>query len=95
MNRQQIRKLQSVNDEQILDVLTRRQFTHPHTPLRAVLAETVDEIGCCPVAVERAMTWLQVDWEQAVGRLRRTELTQLARSIDRFWRQSVTAHARE
>jgi hypothetical protein len=91
MTRQQIRKLFAVDDEQILSVLTRRQFTQPHESIRAVLEETVAEIGCCPVAVESAIQWLQIDWNQPIGRLRRTELTQLARSIYRFWRQSVTA----
>jgi hypothetical protein len=91
MTRQQIRKLFAVDDEQILSVLTRRQFTQPHASIRAVLEETIAEIGCCPVAVESAIQWLQIDWNQPIGRLRRTELTQLARSIYRFWRQSVTA----
>ena len=91
MTRQQIRKLFAVDDEQILSVLTRRQFTQPHASIRAVLEATIAEIDCCPVAVESAIQWLQIDWNQPIGRLRRTELTQLARSIYRFWRQSVTA----
>lgn len=91
MTRQQIRKLFAADDEQILSVLTRRQFTQPHASIRTVLEATTAEIGCCPVAVESAIQWLQIDWDQPIGRLRRTELTQLARSIYRFWRQSVTA----
>ena len=91
MTHQQIRKLLAVDDEQILSVLTRRQFTQPHASIRSVLKATIVEIGCCPVAVESAIQWLQIDWDQPIGRLRRTELTQLARSIYRFWRQSVTA----
>ena len=91
MTRQQIRKLFAVDDEQILSVLTRRQFTQPHASIRSVLEATIAEIDCCPTAVESAIQWLQIDWNQPIGRLRRTELTQLARSIYRFWRQSVTA----
>ena len=91
MTRQTIRKLLAADDGQILDVLTRRQYTHPHAPLREVLQSTSDEVGCCPNAISTAMQWLQMDWERPIGRLRRTELTQLARSIYRFWRQSVTA----
>jgi hypothetical protein len=83
----------AVDDEQILSVLTRRQFTQPHASIRSVLEATIAEIDCCPIAVESAIQWLQIDWEQPVGRLRRTELTQLARSIYRFWRQSVTAQS--
>jgi hypothetical protein len=88
---QSLCKLLTADEAQILQVLTRRQFTHPHTPLRQALEATIEEVGCCPDAVETAMRWLQMDWNQAIGRLRRTELTQLARSIHRFWRQSVTA----
>jgi len=76
-------------DDQILAVLTRRQYTHPHASITDVLADAVDEIGCCPFAVNAAVVWLQVDPNRSIGRLRRTELTQLARSIERLWRQSV------
>src|SRR3954447_20664799 len=93
MTRQTIRKLLAADDQQILEVLTRRQFTHPHAPLRLALEATVEEVGCCPNAIAAAMQWLQMDWDQSIGRLRRTELTQLARSIHRFWRQSVTAQS--
>ena len=91
MTGQTSRKVLSIEDEQILQVLTRRQFTHPHAPLREALSATIEELGCCPVAIDSAMRWLQLNWDQPIGRLRRTELTQLARSIHRFWRQSVTA----
>ena len=91
MTREQIRRLFSVDDQQVLSVLSRRQFVNPHAPLRQVLEETIQELGCCPVAVDRAIQWLSIDWDQSIGRLRRTELTQLARAIFRFWRQSVTS----
>ena len=42
-------------------------------------------------AIEQALNWLQLDGSQSVGRLRRTELMQLARSIHRFWRQRTDA----
>ena len=91
MTRQTLRKILSADDQQILDVLTRRQFTHPHTPLKEALEATTEELGCCPDAIAAAMQWLQMDWNLPIGRLRRTELTQLARSVYRFWRQSVTS----
>jgi signal-transduction protein with cAMP-binding, CBS, and nucleotidyltransferase domain len=91
MTRQEIRTVLIATNEQILGVLTRRQFTHPHTTLRQTLDATIQELGCCPNAISRAMQWLQLDWEQPVGRLRRTELTQLARTIHRLWRQSTLA----
>jgi hypothetical protein len=72
----------------VLNILTQRQHLHPHQPLREALEATIDELHCCPAAVERAMQWLQLDWNQPVGRLRRTELVQLARVIHRFWTQN-------
>jgi hypothetical protein len=93
MTHQTVSKVLSADAQQILDVLTRRQFTHPHAPLREALQATVEELGCCPQAIATATQWLQVDPDKAIGRLRRTELTQLARSIHRFWGQSVRASA--
>ena len=91
MTRSQIRRLLGVDEETVLQVLTRRQHTHPLATLADVLRDTIDELGCCPDAVRRAMEWLQLDWKLPVGRLRRTELTQLARSIYRLWRQAALA----
>jgi hypothetical protein len=93
MTRSQIRRLLSVDADGVLEVLTRRQHLQPHAPLAAVLRETILELRCCPEAVRRAMQWLQLDPQRPVGRLRRTELTQLARTIYRMWRQA-TVHAR-
>jgi len=83
------RILNHCDSETILEVLTRRQHLRPHAPLSDVLRDTIEEIGCCPEAVRRAMQRLQLDWNKPVGRLRRTELTQLARSIYRIWRQAA------
>jgi len=35
------------------------------------------------------MEWLQFDGTRAIGRLRRCELLQFARSVERFWRSSL------
>jgi hypothetical protein len=93
MNRSQLRKLIGADSEMVLEVLSRRQHMHPHAPLEQVLRETIDELHCCPQAVSRAVEWLELDWQRPIGRLRRTELTQLARTIYRLWRQSVTQSA--
>src|SRR5947199_9619138 len=90
MTRSQLRKLLGADSEMVLEALTRRQHLHPHAPLEQVLRETIDELHCCPQAVRRAVEWLELDRQMPIGRLRRTELTQLARSIYRLWRQSVT-----
>jgi len=44
-------------------------------------------LAICPDAVAQAVAWLQLDGRQSIGRLRRTELMQVAQSIHRFWRQ--------
>ena len=77
----------------VVDLLTTRQYLRPHQPLREVLRAAMDELGCCPRAIERALEWLQVDASRAVGRLRRSELVQLGNSISRFWRQASESDA--
>jgi hypothetical protein len=80
--------LVGVDADVVVQALTRRQFVRPHQPLREALTEVIDELHCCPAAVERAVQWLQVGWDQPIGRLRRTEVIQLARVIHRFWNES-------
>jgi hypothetical protein len=87
MNRWMIRRLIQSDYENLLDSLSSRQHLQPHEPISASLAMVVDQLGVCPGAVEQAVRWLGVDPATSIGRLRRTELTQLARSIHRFWRQ--------
>ena len=89
MTSSQFRKLLKYDADNVLEVLTRRQHLNPHAPLSGVLRDTIDELNCCPDAVCRAMERLQLDWRLPVGRLRRTELTQLARSIHRLWCESA------
>ena len=80
-----------IDAEDILRELSVRQHLTPRRPLKQVVAETVDVTGACPVAAERAMTWLGLAPELAIGRLRRSELMQLARSMYRFWAESAPA----
>jgi hypothetical protein len=72
----------------ILSHLTDRQHVHPHATVGSVLGETTEQLGCCPVAIEQALEWLGVEPTRAIGRLRRTELMQLANAVHRFWRQN-------
>lgn len=76
--------------EEILKFLTVRQHVRPHRAVRDVLGDVTRATGACPVAVDRAMRWLDLSPDGPVGRLRRTELTQLARSIHRFWRAAAS-----
>jgi hypothetical protein len=79
--------------DSLLDALTTAQYLSPHESLAQALTRTADALGVCPQAVNHAITWLQVKPATPIGRLRRTELMQLARSIHRFWRQAGTAAA--
>ena len=83
---------ESVNADsvRILEELSIRQHLQPHRPVREVLSDVQQELALCPKAAQTAMEWLHLDGEQAIGRLRRSELIQLSRSIQRFWRQSLT-----
>ena len=84
-----------VDSDRILQDLTTRQFLKPHGRVEDVLAASADALGFCPRAASHAVRWLELDLSQSVGRLRRTELTQLARSIHRFWRLATAAAPRE
>jgi hypothetical protein len=77
--------------EGILQELTTRQHLAPHRPLSEVVAETVAAAGVCPAAAERALGWLNLQPDRSIGRLRRGELIQLARSMYRFWMESLSA----
>jgi hypothetical protein len=93
MIRSLLRRLVSSGVDDLLDALTTQQYLSPHEPLAQALARMSDALGVCPQAVQHAVAWLQVDPSTPIGRLRRTELMQLARSIHRFWRQSTAAAA--
>lgn len=75
--------------EQILDLLTTRQHLRPHQSIGEVAGIVINTLGACPIAVDRALSWLELSRSAPVGRLRRTELMQLARSIHRFWRAAL------
>jgi hypothetical protein len=94
MNRQSIRRMISADLQNLLEILTTRQHVHPHESVRVVLNQTVQELGVCPNAIEQALQWLQVDGSRSIGRLRRTELMQLARTVHRFWRHPAAETVR-
>ena len=77
--------------DRLFGLLSTRQHLHPHEAIADALSRTIDTLGVCPIAVEQAVGWLGIDASTSIGRLRRTELTQLARSIHRFWRQATPA----
>ena len=87
MNRWLFRRLLVNECESLLNDLSTRQHLRPHEPLRDALARLESDLDVCPNAIAAALQWLELDPAKAIGRLRRTELTQLARAIHRFWRQ--------
>jgi hypothetical protein len=89
MTRFEHHRVLSATSDQIVQLLTDRQHTHPHMSVRSVMEQATTELGCCPQAIARATDWLAMDVEQPVGRLRRSELLQLARAVYRFWRETT------
>lgn len=75
--------------EVILQDLTTRQHLFPRQSLQEVLAQT----RACPAAAQRAMEWLGLDGTRPIGRVKRAELIQLARSLHRFWKRAVAQDA--
>ena len=93
MDRSYLRRLLRPDADDILDDLTSRQHLKPHTPVSEALTESAATVGFCPGVIGRALHWLQLEPAVAIGRLRRTQLTQLARCVHRFWRQDVSRKA--
>ena len=89
MDRAYLRFLAVGNADRIVDALSAQQHVRPHQTVGQALAEVREELGICPLAPDGAIQALQVDPKEAIGRLRRTELIQLGRTIHRLWRQSV------
>jgi hypothetical protein len=75
--------------ERLVQALSNQQFLKPHQSVEDALGAVVDELGVCPEAARVAMETLQVEAATPVGRMRRTELMQLARTLSRLWRQHV------
>jgi hypothetical protein len=79
--------------DRVVEALSRQQFLRPHQSVNAAIAAVVDELGVCPDAAREAVESLDTNPTSAIGRLRRTELIQLGRTIYRFWRQSVVENS--
>jgi hypothetical protein len=94
MNQSLLRRLMTASGhDDLLDALTTRQHVAPSEPLAKALGVLTEKLGVCPNAVDQAVAWLGVEPQTSIGRLRRTELIQLARSIHRIWRQQTAASA--
>ena len=91
MDRSYLWRLRTPDSDEILNDLTTRQYLFPRRPVGQVLADSAAELGFCPAAAQRAVEWLRLDPNGAVGRLQRTQLAQIARCVYRFWQQSLAA----
>ena len=87
MHRSLLRRILMNECQSLLDALSTRQHLRPHEPVGEALANVGAQLEVCPNASAAALRWLDLNPERAIGRLRRTELMQLARSVHRFWRQ--------
>jgi hypothetical protein len=87
------KRIPATDADGLLDELTTRQHLSPHRPLSEVMNELVDRVGACPEAAQHAMERLDMNRDQSIGRLRRGELIQLARTMHRLWSQALTAAA--
>jgi hypothetical protein len=93
MEQTAVRQVPGTDADGILRELTIRQHLTPHRPVGLVLSDIVERIGACPVAADRAVSRLELDDSKSIGRLKRGELIQLARSIYRQWCQTLTLTA--
>lgn len=69
----------------IIEQLQTEQFIRPHQAVAEAMERARQVIGFCPDAAAHALRWLEIDATVKVGRLRRTELLQLARCLERAW----------
>lgn len=89
MNGSEERLPNETTPDAILAELSRQQHLNPHRSLEQVLGRSGEVLGLCPEAWRAAVVWLKLDGLRAIGRLRRAELIQLARSLHRIERHAV------
>jgi hypothetical protein len=74
--------------EQLVSQLQTQQHLHPYRSLEVALQHLEQLIGLCPNVAEQAISALSLDRDVKIGRLRRCQLLQLARTLHRLWRQN-------
>ena len=89
MDRTYIRAARDAEVGLIVDALQKQQFLRPHQMMSQAVSEAGQTARFCPQAADRALRWLDLNADKPIGRLRLSELLQLARSIQRFWRQAA------
>jgi len=79
----QLRRLVLTNADTMLNMLTQRQFVDPHRPVSAVLMQVLTELNAPPEARLATLNRLGLEPTIKIGRLKRCQLTQLARVLFR------------
>lgn len=75
----------------ILKILSEFQHLHPHARLDQAVERAARELGIGLRTGPHAMQWLQLDPAMSVGRLRRSQISQLAQSMHRIGRRPSPA----
>ena len=83
--------LASMACERIAGELMKQQHLRPHQSICQALAAVQREVGFCPTASAAAIESLHIDGARKIGRAKRVELSLLARTIGRLWRQNLTS----
>jgi hypothetical protein len=95
MQRNLLQQIIEADVDRLTNFLSERQFVEPHQSIDGILRQAVERFGFSPAVIENSLRWLRIDKNLAVGRLRRTELVQLGRTLRQQNRQNVVATARE
>lgn len=90
MDRTILRRLRALDSEQILELLTIRQYLGPRKPVADVLTEVAAGMGLTLSSIRSAADRMELDVSQSVGRLKREQLEQLSRLTHRLYRQELT-----
>jgi hypothetical protein len=83
-----VRRLRGTDSAKVLNLLSERQYVQPRSSIEEVLNDSGQAVGVCPAVAARAMDWMGMDHGRAIGRLRRDELSELARCLTRFARRT-------
>lgn len=89
MDRQFTRFTQNREVDQIVDHLSEQQHLRPHHALADAVGRAQLEAGYCLEAAQHAIQTLALDPQSQIGRLKRTEIVQLAKAIYRIWKQGL------
>ncbi len=83
--------LRGLEADRIVGTLQKQQHVNPHQSVGSAICAAQTETGFCQRAGELAMAVLHLDPQRKIGRLKGSELTQLARTIYRLWQQPQPA----